>query len=273
MRAVGLAPDVFSGRRLAGQRPCTFVCTGGQCGGVCTPGARRCGANGVPETCSAAGAWQGGAACPFVCTGSGVCGGQCVPNSMRCQGGQNQICDATGFWQNTGSSTLQLLRNGGFDTTPVIWTGYGDPAIVAPPATSLLQAHTVPNVLLEGGYSMAADDIFQAVTIPAGASSITLSFFAFVSTTELYPYPYDFMDAYVSDVGGTGAVALIELSNGTVTSTWTRFTAALPLSYAGRTVGDRLRRDHRLCGRHDLPGRHGDAERDGLRRAGGTGSP
>ena len=216
--------------------PCQFVCTGGQCGGVCTPGARRCGQTGLPQTCSAAGAWQDGPACPFVCTGSGVCGGQCVPNSMRCQGGQNQTCDATGFWQNAGTSTLQLLRNGSFDTAPVIWTAYGDPAIVAPPATSLLQAHTVPNVLLEGGYAMAADDIFQAVTIPAGATAITFSFFAFVGTDESYPYAYDIMDAYVSDVGGVGAVPLVELTNATVTTTWTRFTAARPLTYAGRTV-------------------------------------
>jgi len=155
---------------------------------------------------------------------------------MRCQGGQNQTCDATGFWQNTGTSMLQLLGNGSFDTAPVIWTAYGDPAIVAPPATSLLQAHTVPNVLLEGGYAMAADDIFQTVTIPAGATAITLSFFAFVGTDESYPYAYDIMDAYVSDVGGVGAVPLVELTNATVTTTWTRFTAALPLSYAGRTL-------------------------------------
>jgi hypothetical protein len=39
---------------------------------------------------------------------------------MRCQNGQNQTCDATGNWQNTGASTLQLLRNPNFRYQPLL---------------------------------------------------------------------------------------------------------------------------------------------------------
>ena len=103
---------------------------------------------------------------------------------MRCQGGQNQTCDATGLWQNTGTSTLQLLRNGSFDVTPVVWTASGDPAITPLPVTFPVPAHSSPNVLLEAGYAMAADDVFQTVTVPAGATAITLSFFGLSAPTS-----------------------------------------------------------------------------------------
>ena len=234
---VGLTPQLCNAQgQWQSGTPCPFLCSGGFCTGACVPNTRRCSSTGLPQLCSAAGAWVDQSPCQFVCTGSGVCGGQCVPNSMRCQGGQNQTCDTNGFWQNTGTSMLQLLRNGSFDTTPVSWTAYGDPAIVALTDPSYILAHTPPNALLEAGYAMAQDDVFQAVTIPAGASSITLSFFAFVGTDDSYAYAYDLMDAYVSEVGGVAPAILVELTNLTVTTNWTRFTAAVPLTYAGRTV-------------------------------------
>jgi hypothetical protein len=155
---------------------------------------------------------------------------------MRCQGGQGQTCSANGFWQNAGTSTLQLLRNGSFDTAPVIWTASGDPAITQLPVDFPILAHTPDYVLLEAGYPMAQDDVFQTVTLPAGATAMTLSFFAFVGTDEYYAYPYDVMIAYVSDVGGGNPLTLVPLSNETVTLDWTRFTAAVPPTYAGRTV-------------------------------------
>ena len=74
------------------------------------------------------------------------------------------------------------------------------------------------------------------MTIPAGATAISLSFVALVVTDETYAYPYDAMTAYVSDVGGAAAATLVQLTNETVTPNWTRFTAELMSSYAGRTV-------------------------------------
>ncbi|HEY5453461.1 MAG TPA: hypothetical protein VIQ54_32125, partial [Polyangia bacterium] len=210
--------------------------TGGA--GVCTPTAMRCLAN-TPQSCSAQGQWVSGQPCPFVCTGAGVCGGQCVPNTMRCQGGQNQICDSTGFWQNTGASTIQLLRNPNFDTSPIYWTqvsglGVGYSIIASPP--SGLLAHTAPFIAWEGGYEDAADDLYQTLTIPAGATSITYSFYYYVATQETAPVVYDAMDAYIYDSVTQQASVLVELSNVTATTAWTLFSVQLPLNLAGRPL-------------------------------------
>jgi hypothetical protein len=157
---------------------------------------------------------------------------------MRCQGGQNQICDATGFWQNTGASVLQLLKNPNFDTTPAYWTqlsglGTGYAIIAAPPSSVAPQ--TAPFVAWEGGYLNADDDIYQAVTIPAGATSLTYTFYYYVATQETESYPYDIMDAYIWDpTAGQGSV-ITELSNGTPTAAWVLFSVQLPLSLVGRS--------------------------------------
>ena len=114
--------------------------------------------------------------------------------------------------------------------------GQGYPEIAPISAGAGITAHTPPNIAWEGGYAYAADDMFQPVTIPAGATSIALSFYAFVSSTEVRAYAYDYMDAYVSEAGGAYPVAIVTLDDLTDTPTWTRFSGQIPLTYAGRNV-------------------------------------
>jgi hypothetical protein len=233
------AAGIIGSTGMAGMGGSTGMAgTGGTGMGVCTPGARQCANNTTPQTCSAQGQWVSNPACMYVCTGMGVCGGQCVPGSMRCQGGINQMCDSTGFWQNVGTSTLQLLRNPNFDTTPVYWTdssglGTGYSIISLPPQG--FAAQSGPLLAWEGGYDSAADDLYQTITIPAGATSIVFSFYYYIATQETGTVGYDVMDAYIYDNVTQTPTVVIELSNVNATSAWTLFSKQLPLSLAGGT--------------------------------------
>jgi hypothetical protein len=246
MTCSNLTPQVCTSQgQWQSGTPCPFVCSQGQCIGTCSPGARRCSPAGLPQLCNASGAWLDQTPCPFVCTGDGACGGQCVPPSMRCQGGQNQICDASGFWQNAGASTIQLLQNPNFDTTPFVWAeiSRGSYEIVAPiPATNPpIVAPTPPYVAFLGGYDGAQDWIFQHVTFPAGAVAFTLSFSHLILTDEYYLDPVDIMAPYVWDqIGGAVSPDLIAVWSNADAATsvnWTRETLDLPVNFlAGRTL-------------------------------------
>jgi hypothetical protein len=157
---------------------------------------------------------------------------------MRCQGGQNQTCSSGGIWQTTGTSTIQLLANPNFDGTAAAWTvGRGIPSIEpAPTFAGFPVAHTAPNVLLEGDYEDAKDDMFQSVTIPAGATSMTLSFYAFVDSFETGALAYDYMTAYISNPNGQNPVGIVQINDLTFTSTWTLFSGPISTTWAGKSV-------------------------------------
>ena len=71
------------------------------------------------------------------------------------------------------------------------------------------------------------------MTIPAGATSLTYTFYYFVATQETESYPYDVMDAYIYDPTTAQVSVITELSNATPTSAWVLFSVQLPLSLAG----------------------------------------
>lgn len=64
----------------------------------CTSGATRCEGL-VPQTCDAAGTWQSGAPCAYVCS-DGACTGACVPSAKQCDGILPESCDEAGAWQS-----------------------------------------------------------------------------------------------------------------------------------------------------------------------------
>jgi hypothetical protein len=216
---------------------CPYVCTAGQCAGSCTPGARQC-ANNVPQTCSNGGAWQNGTACPYVCSG-GMCGGSCVPGANRCANGQKQVCDASGNWQDTTTPSVQLLANGAFDAGQVAWsetTVSSSTIITNESALTTLRAHTPANLAWLAGYANAQDDLSQTVTIPAGASAITLSFYYVIQSQETTAGVFDTMDVYTYDPAMAKFTALASFNDNMPTPSWTRFSISLPLSMAGRTI-------------------------------------
>jgi len=217
---------------------CPYVCTNGACAGSCTPGAKQC-SNSVPQTCTSAGAWQSGTACPYLCS-AGVCTGSCVPNATQCNNGQKQICDAQGNWQNTTTPSMQILSNPGFDAAgSIAWTEttLSSSTIITPDSALMsLKAQSPSNLAWLGGYDNAKDDLSQVVAIPAGATSITLSFYYAIATQESSPGIYDTLDVYVYDPSAAKETAVAAFNDNMSTPNWTRFTATLPLSLAGKTV-------------------------------------
>ena len=217
---------------------CPYVCTAGQCAGSCTPGARQC-ANNVPQTCSNGGTWQSGQPCPFVCAG-GTCGGSCVPGATRCTNGQKQICDAQGGWQDTTSPPVQLLMNPAFDAGHLAWDEMTlASSIITNDSTLMTIKGQTPSFLAWlGGYANAQDDLSQVVTVPAGATSITLSFYYAISSVETTQGAFDVMDVYTYDPAASKYTSLATFNDNMATppGTWTRFSVTLPLSLAGRPI-------------------------------------
>jgi hypothetical protein len=223
---------------------CPVVCSGGQCTDGCEMGTFQCSDN-VPQSCDASGRWQNGAACPFVCA-AGICGGVCVPASSRCSAGDLQTCDASGAWQNTGRATQELLINPNFDLGPSVGWKQSTNIIYQESSALDTAADTPPYLAWLGGYNKADDDLYQAVTIPASTVELALSFSYKVFTREPRSMAaYDFMSVELRGQNGQGMgtgmgngllMTVGQLSDNDAVSTWTRFSAMLPPSLAGKTV-------------------------------------
>jgi hypothetical protein len=132
-------------------------------------------------------------------------------------------------------TTIQLLMNPNFDTTPVVWTqdsGYGTD-IIGPPL-DVVGSQTPPYVAWEGGYDNAQDDLYQDVMVPASATSITFSFWYYIGTEETDPTAYDKMNPYVYDPTTQGLTVLDTFSNLDETTLWTKVSYQIPTVWAGR---------------------------------------
>lgn len=74
------------------QRECPFVCTAGDCHGVCKPNTARC-VDAAREVCDDNGDWQAAEACSELCTRNG-CSGGCVEGTRQCRAGAVSVCRA-----------------------------------------------------------------------------------------------------------------------------------------------------------------------------------
>ena len=75
------------------------------------------------------------------------------------------------------------------------------------------------------------------MTIPAGATAITLSFYYVIDTQETTSIAADTMDVYTYDPAAMSKyTALATFNDNMATPIWTRFSITLPLSMAGRTI-------------------------------------
>ena len=86
------------------------------------------------------------------------------------------------------------------------------------------------------GYANAQDDLWQVVSIPAGASSITLSFYYAIATQENSPTIADTMTVYTYDSAADSFTAVATFNDNMSTPMWTRFSVSLPLSLAGKSI-------------------------------------
>ncbi|MEW1748893.1 M28 family peptidase [Streptomyces angustmyceticus] len=125
-----------------------------------------------------------------------------------------------------GCTTQQLLANGGFENGTTPWTG--DTGAIGAHAGQ--SAHSGSRFAWLGGYgSSATDSLGQSVTVPAGCSRVTLTYWLHIDTDETDRTAYDTFKVKV------GSTTLTTLSNTDASSGYTQ--RSLDLSrYAGQRI-------------------------------------
>ncbi|RDI41848.1 protease pro-enzyme activation domain-containing protein [Falsibacillus pallidus] len=141
------------------------------------------------------------------------------------------INGSSGSGGGTGGGTVtELITNGGFESGQSPWTesSSGGYQLVD---SSL--PHAGSNSAYLNGYNNSTDSIYQTVSIPANATSATLTFWTYVSTQET-SHAYDFLYAQVRNTSGSPLATLLTLNDGTA-SGWVKRTYDLS-NYKGQTV-------------------------------------
>lgn len=142
-------------------------------------------------------------------------------------------------WDGTGTPTnSQLLLNPGFESgADGNWIqsssgGYDIIDNTNPPAprTGTWKAWL-------GGYNSATDIIYQTVTIPAGATSASFSYYLTITTNDSTVTPYDYLYTEVRNTSGA-LLATLDTHNNTHAATHGSYTLHTHnlLAYAGQTV-------------------------------------
>jgi hypothetical protein len=131
----------------------------------------------------------------------------------------------------TGGCT-EKLTNGGFES------GALTPWVQSSGTYSVLDStagkpHTGTYDAWFAGYNSANDTLYQSVTIPATATSATLTFWVKETTQESGSTAYDYFRTQVVD--GTTTTTLNTISNATGYTAYTKVTVNL-LAYKGKTV-------------------------------------
>ena len=125
----------------------------------------------------------------------------------------------------------QLISNGGFESGGSGWTelSSGGYEIV-----DTYNPHTGTKSADLCGYNNCTDSIYQTITIPSNATTVTLTYYDYISTQET-SHSYDFFTAQVRDSSGNVLKTLQSLSDGSGVNSWYKSTFDLS-SYKGRTV-------------------------------------
>ncbi|NRD76830.1 peptidase S53 [Bacillus sp. BRMEA1] len=130
----------------------------------------------------------------------------------------------------TGGTATQLIQNGGFESgqSPWVESSTGGYQIID---SSLPHSGSYSAYL--NGYNNSTDIIYQTVTIPSTATSATLTFWTYVSTTEI-SHPYDYLYAQVRNSSGSALSTLLTLNDGTA-SGWVQHSYNL-INFKGQTI-------------------------------------
>jgi hypothetical protein len=134
---------------------------------------------------------------------------------------------------SSGCTAAQLLGNAGFETGALSpWTGTSG---VVSNSTSEPARSGSWDAWLDGYGSSNTDTLAQAVTLPAGCSSYTLSFWLHVDTAETGTTAYDTLKAQVLSSSGAVLGTLATYSNVNAGSGYTQYSYDLS-SYQGQSV-------------------------------------
>lgn len=141
-----------------------------------------------------------------------------------------------------GAFAGELLVNGALDTAaatpwvqvgpfPLIVSGSGLPPGVTP--------QTAPKLAWLGGDVNVADNLFQAVTVPASATALTLGGQVWIATSESSGV-HDTATVAIENAAGTATLATaIQWSNANAAAlggSWHAFSVTLPQTFAGQSV-------------------------------------
>jgi kumamolisin len=132
-------------------------------------------------------------------------------------------------------TTLQLLANNGFESGQVPWqeqSGNGYQLI------DYSNPHTGSYSAWLCGYALCRDSISQTVTLPAGFSAVSLSYWSDVVTQEVGPTCVDSLAPRVVTSTGSLIVSVPQVCNSSPTG-WTQHTTDLSSAlapYAGKQV-------------------------------------
>ncbi len=136
----------------------------------------------------------------------------------------------------SGGGGSQLIVNGGFEngTTPWQQSSSGGFQIIDPtrPHTGSFSAYLC-------GYNNCADQIWQSVTLPSSFTSVTLSFWWYMNTSESGSACFDFFYVRLRTSGGTTFATPFQRCNANATNGWVQVTldiTSLVQSRAGQTI-------------------------------------
>ncbi len=131
------------------------------------------------------------------------------------------------------SSCNELLSNGDFETGSA--TPWVESSNHASSLIRTTRAHNGDYSAFLGDANNADDRIYQAVTIPVGAISVTLNYWNSFFTQETGPTARDFFTATLQNSSGVALATLDTADNTTSASAWSQASHDLA-AYAGQTV-------------------------------------
>ncbi|HST05354.1 MAG TPA: hypothetical protein VLQ48_11540 [Chloroflexia bacterium] len=126
-----------------------------------------------------------------------------------------------------------IIANGGFESGSASWTESSSGGYELIDTT---RPHTGARSVYEGGYNNGVDIVYQTVSIPAGATSASLSYWSYMTSSEGTGTPYDYMYAEVRSTSGTLLGTLKTQSNTGTRNAWLQTTNLNLLPWAGQTV-------------------------------------
>jgi subtilase family serine protease len=129
-----------------------------------------------------------------------------------------------------GGTVTELITNGGFENGQSPWT---ESSTGGYQLVDTSRPHTGSYSAYLNGYNNSTDTIYQTITIPSTATSATLTFWTYVSTTET-SHAYDYMYAQVRNTSGSALSTLLTVNDGTA-SGWVQHSYSL-LNYKGQTI-------------------------------------
>ena len=169
------------------------------------------------------------------CATAGPEGASTVDGNTHGSGGSTPDASNTSDICTTGTD---LLMNGAFDMTPVGMGWSGTPANPLYPIITAngLTPDSTPNKAWMGSVVSATDEMYEDVTVPAGATKLTFAGVYEVRTTETGTTANDTSTIEIDDTSGTMIESVLAIDNTSAGTTWVPFTHTTTTAVAGKTL-------------------------------------